>query len=153
MLYGVLNTAFSSIYLTLIRLVSTERSYILKQTCSWKLKVCLSMYDFSVDIWCLTMEMCCWVGVSHLTWRTVRISLAVLLKRWVCGNWLRVWSLVVPRKMRYRLRYPGTKGFSNFRRFKGQKVFTSQILLNPFVPNAPFLSPLQISENLKVFRG
>ena len=34
--------------LALQLLVSTKRSYILKQTCSWKLKVCLSMYDLSV---------------------------------------------------------------------------------------------------------
>ena len=29
--------------------MSTERSYIVKQTCSWKLHVCLSMYDLSVN--------------------------------------------------------------------------------------------------------
>ena len=30
-------------------LVSTKRSYIFKQTCSWKLKVCLTMCDLLVD--------------------------------------------------------------------------------------------------------
>ena len=34
--------------LTLWCLVVTKRSHILKQTCSWKLQVCLSMYDLSV---------------------------------------------------------------------------------------------------------
>ena len=35
--------------LTLQRLVLTKGSYILKQTCSSKLQICLSMYDFFVD--------------------------------------------------------------------------------------------------------
>ena len=35
--------------LTLYRPVSTKRSYILKQTCSFQLQVCLSMYDLFVD--------------------------------------------------------------------------------------------------------
>ena len=35
--------------LTLQRLVLTKGSYILQQTCSSKLQVCLSMYDFFVD--------------------------------------------------------------------------------------------------------
>ena len=37
--------------LTLLRLVFTKRSYILTQTCIWKLQVCLSMYDLLVDTW------------------------------------------------------------------------------------------------------
>ena len=35
---------------TLKYLVSTKRSYILKQTCSFELQICLSMYDILVDI-------------------------------------------------------------------------------------------------------
>ena len=35
--------------LILKHLVSTKRPYILKQTCSWKVQVCLSMYDLLVD--------------------------------------------------------------------------------------------------------
>ena len=33
-------------------MISTKRSYILKQTCSWKLQVCLSMGDLLVDTRC-----------------------------------------------------------------------------------------------------
>ena len=36
-------------FLTLQYLMSTKRSHIIKQTCSWKLQVCLSMCDLSVD--------------------------------------------------------------------------------------------------------
>ena len=38
--------------LTLEHLMFTKKSYILKQKCSWKLQVCLSMYNLFVDTRC-----------------------------------------------------------------------------------------------------
>ena len=42
--------AINKKYYPFKRLVSTQKSYILKQTCSYKLPVCLSMYKLLVEI-------------------------------------------------------------------------------------------------------
>ena len=59
--------------LTLYCLMSTKRLHILKQTCSWKLKVCLSMCDLSVDIRHLRVIRCI-IGVTF--WIFLRSWLA-----------------------------------------------------------------------------
>ena len=45
----VWNFETTTLVLTLLRLVSTKRSCILKQICSWKLQVCLIVYDLLVN--------------------------------------------------------------------------------------------------------
>ena len=74
-------------------------------------------------------------------------------------NWLLVRSQTAQRLDRYMLRQLPCPRFSSVKSVskasrkthcvKGPKGFL--VLLNPFVPNAPFLYPLKISKNLKVF--
>ena len=79
---------------------------------------------------CFDQQDYCSVGVPHMfipvTYRTVWITLVVLIMLWVSGTWYRTWVLVIFRRMLYQLCYLDTKRSLKTRSLclYSEKIFT-----------------------------